>query len=164
MDPWRLENEVTEYYRFTAGFSSWSQFQGLKDAAGAFVKFDQPLELSYTHTTANDFDGDSSNDGKTFRLSYNGPGQLQVPWKYNKDIGREMPQIAIKGGATVGTYTIWPVDGEQRLVKTDDANCSGLSLADVSKLPTNDKKVVSISWSEATDTPIRYIGGVSTAE
>jgi hypothetical protein len=164
IDPYRLQNEVTTYYRFSAGAQNWNKFQGLKDADGAFVKFDAPLELSYTHSTASDFDGNSTQDGKSFRLSYNGPGQLHgMPWKFDKDIGREMPLFSIKAGVKIGDYTVYPRDGEQRLVKTADSNCAGLSLSGISKLPSNENKIITIAWSESEDTEIRYIGGVSTA-
>ncbi|MDQ3235216.1 MAG: hypothetical protein M3Q07_25690, partial [Pseudobdellovibrionaceae bacterium] len=54
IDPWRLTNQLDTYYMFNAGPMAWNQFIALKGSNGQFVTFDAPLELSYTHTTAND--------------------------------------------------------------------------------------------------------------
>ena len=165
IDPWRLENTLDVFYRFQSGANNWNKFQGVKDAAGAFVAFDPPLVLSYVHSTANDFDGLSTHDGKSFRIEYGGPGELHMPWKYNADIGREMPVINLKAGTVIGDYTAHPTEGEQRLVKTDDANCADLGLDTVAELsslekPENAATVITHTWT-ATNPPILYIGGVA---
>jgi hypothetical protein len=160
-----MENTVDEFYRFQSGADSWSKFQGAQDSDGTFITFDPPLVLSYVHSTANDFYGLSTNDGKTYRIESGGPGELHMPWKYNADIGREMPEINLKASTVIGDYTVNPIEGEQRLVKTDDENCTDLSLDSVTSLdditvPDNADQVIILTWT-ADDTPIKYIAGVA---
>lgn len=165
LDPWRLQNEVTEYYRFTSGAQAWNRFTGLRNASGQFVTFDAPLELPYTHTQANDFDGNSDTAvvGKSYRLSYNGPGQLHgIPWKYNADVGRHMPLFSIKPGVKVGNYTILPLEGEQRLAKTAEANCSAIPLTTMPPLPTMEQRLINHgSGLGDANSVLKYVGGVA---
>jgi len=167
IDPWRLSNEVATYYTFESGAMDWNRFTGLKDANGKFVAFDAPLELNYTHTTANDWDGNTDTGfiGKNFRLQYAGPGQLQgIPWKYAKEIGHHMPLFSIKSGTTVGDYKVYAVDGDQRLAKADnEASCAALALDSAPTLPAVDN-LTAIDVGEIGDatSELRYVGGVAT--
>ncbi len=165
LDPWRMANEVTTFYSFQSGSMDWNKFIGLKDSTGAFVAFDAPLELSYTHTTANDWDGntDTSFIGKSFRLQYSGPGNLQgIPWKYSKDTGHHMPLFSIKSGATVGAYKIYPIDGEQRLAKAEAASCAAIPLEGAPELPSLDSlTAVDVGSIGDASSELRYVGGVA---
>lgn len=181
IDPYRLENALDFFYRFEAGAQNWNKFQGLKDSSGAFYKFDKPLELSYEHSTANDFDGDSTHDGDIYRIEYNGPGQLHMPWAYDENTGHEMPEINLKAGVKMGDsdeYTVVPLEGEQRLMKADDeASCADLSLTDMSNLDETkaegegdqdgdgvEDEPVSISWDSPTSAKVKYIAGELATE
>lgn len=165
IDPFRAEQEVSVYYRWIAGPSPWSQFQSLKDAQGTFVKFDKPLEFNYTLATADEFDGltDPNVVGKSYRLNYGGPGQLWgIPWKYNKDVGHEMPLFSLKAGTKLGDYTVYPIEGDQRMAATDAANCAGLGLDDLPELPAMENNSVNVGTFGDDNSPTRYIGGVAT--
>lgn len=165
IDPYRMQNGLTSFYRFNAGANDWNKFISLKDSTGTFVSFDQPLELSYTHTTANDWDAntDTSFIGKSFRLQYEGPGNLHgIPWKYAKEIGHQMPLFSIKSGVTVGAYTIYPINGEQRLAKAaDEASCAAIPLEDAPALPELDGVAIDVGDLGDSSSVLRYIGGVA---
>jgi hypothetical protein len=168
IDPWRLQNQLDTYYTFSSGPMAWNQFVSLKDqGTGNFVSFEAPLELSYTHTTANDWDKSTSDAiiGKSFRLQYAGPGQLQgIPWKLAKDVGHHMPLFSIRSGAKVGAYTIHAIDGEQRLAKAaDQASCSAIALEGGPALPSIDgmPTITHTSFGNE-DSELRYVGGVAT--
>jgi hypothetical protein len=165
--PWELQNSLDTYYTFSAGPQSWNQFASLKDkSTGAFVAFDAPLNLSYVHTTANDWDGntDASIIGKSFRLEYAGPGQLQgIPWKKSQEIGHHMPLFSLRSGTKVGNYTIYAVDGEQRLAKAaSEASCSAIPLDAAPVLPSvDDLPTILHTALGDTDSELRYVGGVA---
>lgn len=165
IDPYRAEQEVSVYYRWYAGASSWDQFQSLKDAQGTFVKFDKPIELNYTLVTADEFDGmtDTNVVGKAYRLNYGGPGQLWgIPWKYNQAVGHEMPLFNLKAGTKIGDYTVYPLEGDQRMASTDAANCANLSLDDLPELPALENSSVNVGTFGDDNSPTRYIAGVAT--
>lgn len=161
--PGMAENELAYFYRWESGANPWSQLTVLKDSAGTVASFDRPKEISYTHSTANDFDGSNKYDGKSFRLSYGGPGQLWgIPMKYNSDFERPAPMFAIKTGSKAGDYIVHAVRGEQYMKKeSTTAKCASLDTAAVPALPTAvDSKADAIDKSSITDaTEIRYVGG-----
>lgn len=164
-NPSNAENELEYFYRWESGANSWSQLTVLKDSAGTVASFDRPKEISYTHSTANDFDGKSTYDGKSFRLSYGGPGQMWgIPMKYNADFQRPAPMFAIKTGSKAGDYIVHAVRGEQYMKKeSTTANCTALDTSAVPALPTAvDTKSDAIDKSAISDaTEIRYVGGES---
>jgi hypothetical protein len=165
--PWELQNSLDTYYTFSSGAQSWNQFATLKDkTTGAFVTFDAPLNLSYVHTTANDWDGntDTSVVGKSYRLDYSGPGQLQgIPWKKAQDIGHHMPLFSIRSGTKVGDYTIYAIDGEQRLAKAaSEASCAAIPLDSAPALPsTDDLPTILHNALGDENSELRYVGGVA---
>lgn len=165
--PWELQNSLETYYTFSAGPQAWNQFVTLKDkTTGNFVAFDAPLNLSYVHTTANDWDGstDTSVIGKSYRLDYSGPGQLQgIPWKMAKDVGHHMPLFSIRSGTKIGDYTVVAIDGEQRLAKAaSEASCSAIPLEGGPAMPSIDS-LTSIQHTALGDesSELRYVGGVA---
>jgi hypothetical protein len=100
------------YYQWSASVTqTWSQFTTVSDDSGTLVAFDKPLSLLYTHETANDANGDSTYDGKKFKIEYDG-SPLQVPWKFDPDTGDWWPIINLKDG-TVLTDS----DGNSYVVK-----------------------------------------------
>jgi len=167
IDPYSAEQSVDSYYRWDAGPMGWSQFQALKDDSGAFVTFDKPIDIDYVLTSSDEFDGitDTNIVGKSYRLTYGGPGQFWgIPWKYNADVGHEMPLFSLKAGTKVGDYLVYPLDGEQRMAKTAASKCASLSLDDMPSLPTVEKNVIDNTGLGDTDSPTRYIGGVATSK
>jgi hypothetical protein len=166
--PWELQNTLDTYYTFSAGPQSWNQFVSLKDkTTGNFVAFDAPLNLSYVHSTVNDWDGntDSSIIGKSYRLDYAGPGQLQgIPWKLAKDVGHHMPLFSIRSGTKVGDYTIVAIDGEQRLAKAaSEASCSAIPLEGGPEMPSLDNlSTIQHTALGDANSELRYVGGVAT--
>lgn len=94
-------NEADVYYSWDTGSNDWNQLATVKDGNGNFVSFDAPISFSYTHTTANDINGVSTQDGKTFRLEYDG-FSVQIPWKYDETTDEWEPQINIKDGTLMG--------------------------------------------------------------
>ncbi|MCX6129795.1 MAG: hypothetical protein NTX25_12145 [Proteobacteria bacterium] len=136
-----------------------------KDSNGTIVTFDKPLQISYTHTTANDWDAntDAAFIGKSFRLEYNGPGQLNgIPWKQSKDIGHYMPQFSIKSGVKAGDYTIYPTEGEQRLAKAESARCAAIPLDSVPEMPELDNVIIDNGALGDATSPLLYVSGVAT--
>ena len=167
MNPWEMENNVDVYYRWEAGASQWNKYMALKNASSAIESFDKPLEFSYGHTTANDFDGstDTAIVGRNYRLNYGGPGQFWgIPWKYNADIGHEAPLFSIKSGTAIGDYKIYGVEAEQRIVKVEDAKCATLDLGSMPALPKADTKDINHSTLGASNPAVKYIGGVAVTE
>lgn len=165
LSPFDLEFQVTTYYRWQSGASSWNQFMGVKDSNGKFVKFDKPIEINYTHATANDFDANTDTGiiGKPFRLTYAGPGQLWgIPFKYNKDVGREMPLFSLKAGTKLGSYTVYPLEGEQRMAKAATTSCSSLSLDGLPELPKEEKPEVKFTEGDK-DSAVKYIAGAAVS-
>lgn len=165
IDPFRMEQNIDSFYRFSSGAQAWNQYTSLKDSNGTIVTFDKPLQISYTHTTANDWDAntDAAFIGKSFRLEYNGPGQLNgIPWKQSKDIGHYMPQFSIKSGVKAGDYTIYPTEGEQRLAKADSASCAAIPLDSVPEMPELDNVIIDNGALGDATSPLLYVSGVAT--
>jgi hypothetical protein len=142
-DIWGVET----FYVYETGHNPWNQRVGLLDAMGDPVVFDRPLEFLYTHTTASDMNGDSTYDGQSFFLSYNGPGNLYgfpydpVDLDGDTEPDRWYPRFSVADGTLMGPngdeYAIRAVEVEQTLnedpsaVTTLDVNtANGLALPD----------------------------------
>jgi hypothetical protein len=85
------------YYTWSSGADSWNQFVTLQNGNGTFLGFEPPLHFTYTHQTANDLNGDDSQNGKKFRLDYDGT-ELQMPWHYDAAADQWQPVINLKDG------------------------------------------------------------------
>ena len=102
---------------------------------GTPVSIDPPKRFSYTHTTANDRNDSSTNDGKVYNLEYTGEGNLWG-WGYTTDAsGMSMPSLIMKDGTEVDVDSDGTADHvllgkrlENRLPTVDASNCSSLSL------------------------------------
>ncbi len=88
------------YYSWNTGPKDWNQFWTVKDSSGSYVTFDAPIRLTYTHSTANDINGDSTYDGKKFSMDYDG-NDLHVPGKYDETAGEWVPLINLKDGTVL---------------------------------------------------------------
>lgn len=122
---WDAYNTETEYYRWCSGPDSWNQYTALKDSNNAVVTFDPPMTFSYTHTTANDYNGLSTNNGKKFSINYDG-FSLQMPYKHNKDLNEWIPLINLKAGTTLSAngvdYVVKPIEVGIKMKTTTDTN------------------------------------------
>ncbi|GAA6134186.1 hypothetical protein NBRC116188_09750 [Oceaniserpentilla sp. 4NH20-0058] len=123
--------DVVEFYQWETGLEPWQQQMVLIDGSSDVVSFDPPITIKYTHATANDRNGDASQDGKVFLLEYGGKGQLWgLPFEEGSE-GRWGPVINLKDGTILGAsdqYIIKANDVEQRMAVVDSANCSSLPL------------------------------------
>ncbi len=104
-------NNAEVYYTWNTGTDQWNQYVTVRDANGNFASFDPPLSFAYTHSAANDANGDDANDGKRFRLEYDG-FSLNMPWAYNPESGQWEPQINLADGTQLED-----ADGNQYVVK-----------------------------------------------
>ncbi len=116
--------DLDVYYSWSTGSEEWNRLTVLKDSDGDYVSFDAPLKFTYTHATANDINGDSTYDGKTFTLEYDG-FSLQVPWAYDADEDEWNPMINLKSGVTLG-------DSDQYVVKIVEAGLVMSQISDTS--------------------------------
>jgi len=127
----QIYNEQT-YYSWCTGPKDWNQFWTLKDSTGNYVTFDPPIRLTYTHTTANDRNGDSTYDGKKFSLDYDG-SELHVPGKFNPTLNRWVPLINLKDGTVLQDSS-----GTEYVVKAVEVSLSMVQETDASVLSTLD--------------------------
>jgi len=128
---------ATVFYTWEMGQDTWNKFTGVRNSNGQLVNFDPPLQMTYTHSSANDADGRGTKFfGKTFRLNYGGPGQFWGIPAVQSERGFWAPQFSIKSGVTTGPnnmYRIKIMDGEQRMRPAP--SCDGLTLANAPALP-----------------------------
>ncbi len=141
---------VESFFVHETGHNSWNQRVGLLDAMGAPVAFDRPIEFLYTHSTANDINGDSTYDGQSFVLSYNGAGNLHglpfdgVDLDGDTQADRWYPRFSIgddtRMGPTGTEYAIRAIEVEQTLNEDvggspslDVPTADGLTLPDGSE-------------------------------
>ena len=102
---------------------------------GTPVTVDQPKRFKYTHSTGNDRNDSSDNDGKVYNLEYAGEGNLWG-YGYKQDpSGMAMPSLIMKDGTEVDIDGDGTTDHvllgnrlENRLPTVDASNCSSLSL------------------------------------
>ena len=88
------------YYSWSTGPNQWDQYTALKDASNEFVSFTAPLQFTYVHSTANDLNGSSTFDGKTFSLDYDGT-ELHIPWTYDSELNEWQPMFSLKDGVVL---------------------------------------------------------------
>ncbi len=127
---WSIYDGDVYYQWSTSATDSWSQFTTVRDGAGDLVGFDRPLSFSYTHQTANDVNGDTANDGKKFRLEYDG-SDLRIPWKFDEATGDWWPAINLKDGTVLtdadgGAYVVKAVEESLIMSAADPALAADL--------------------------------------
>ena len=88
------------YYSWTTGSDDWQQFTTIIDANQNFVTFDPPMHFAYTHTTANDLNGDATYSAQKFSLEYDG-FELRVPWNFDPEEGEWQPLINLRDGTNL---------------------------------------------------------------
>ncbi|MDA8141346.1 MAG: hypothetical protein M0036_22105 [Desulfobacteraceae bacterium] len=128
---WEANNAQT-YYTWNSGNNQWNQYVTVRDGQGNFASFDPPLSFQYTHSTANDANSSSANNGKTYRLEYDG-FSLNMPWTFDPVTGQWMPQINLADGTELtdgnGTYVVKGL--EQALIMSSVADPGGLDYTEV---------------------------------
>ncbi|HEV8688729.1 MAG TPA: hypothetical protein VGQ91_00415, partial [Ideonella sp.] len=146
--------QIDTYYQWETGPNQWNQFAALKDANGAFVNFDAPLNVNYTVPAGVAY-GDYA--GKTLVLQYGGFGELWgIPGecvsrltndKVSCDTpdSRYVPAFVIPFDESVGrvsdngtSYLVKWLDREIRFARKDTGVCqsAGLALPEGLALPT----------------------------
>ncbi|MCY2959743.1 MAG: hypothetical protein NTY35_06220 [Planctomycetota bacterium] len=147
-DIWGAET----FYTYETGNNPWNRYTALIDANGDAVAFDAPIEFSYTHATGNDANGSSAYDGRTFLLSYNGPGNLHgIPFEGvdldgDTDPDRYLPVFTLADGTILGSegqYIVRAIDSEYTL-QLAPGQCGSLSIDTVGDLALPDEG----SWTE----------------
>jgi len=113
------------YYMWQTGPNDWNQFATVRDSQGDYVAFTAPLRFSYTHSTANDVNGESTHNGKMFSLEYDG-FELRVPWEYDETAGEWQPLLNLKDGTelTDGSTTYVVKGVEEGLMMQEEGDPS----------------------------------------
>ena len=150
---WQAGSNLSVYYTWETSPNSWNQFAALKDATGAFLRFDPPLPISYLYPASGT--GSTAADAKyanvTFNLQYAGYGNLQgIPGKcVDMNTGaavdcstggpntpvRWVPEFTIPAGSTATdnsgsvTYYIKPLQMEQRMKQAAAGSCGSLPVS-----------------------------------
>ena len=107
---WQAYN-ADVYYTWETGANEWNQFTTLRDPQNNLLTFDPPLQFTYTHSAANDLNGDTTFDGKKFNIDYDG-FELHMPWKFDDEDGEWQPMINLKDGVVLEAS-----DGSRYVVK-----------------------------------------------
>ena len=127
---WWQANEADVYYSWNTGEDAWNHYITLVSGAGQAMAFDAPLSFVYTHSTANDANGDATYDGDSFRLEYDG-FSVNMPWFFNEDSGEWEPQINIADGTVMGpSGTEYVIKGiEEALIMSQVDDPSGITFS-----------------------------------
>ena len=141
---------ATPSYAYETGPNSWNQYAEAVDSQGVSVSnFDPPIDILYTHLTANDRNGSAAFDGTLLQLSYNGGADLHgiphegVDFDGDTQPDRWLPLLNLADGTTLSTstneYIVKGLEVERSLAEDpgqcgtlDPLSASGLSLPDVS--------------------------------
>lgn len=150
-------------YHWEYGPNEWNQLRRLKDSEGEYVVFERPLIVEYTHADSQD----PNFDGKTFRLEYNGFGDLHGLPHREQANGHWLPLLTIPTGATVEdsstTYLVKILEAEQQMVEVPNAQTvmtnEGLEF-DTSLAPTDNQfENPSIGARPTVTSPPVFVGG-----
>lgn len=145
-------NDSDVYYMWETGPNNWNQFAAVKDAGGAFVQFDAPLQFNYTVPSGVQY---GQYAGKSIVLQYGGFGDLwgipgscvsaltNQPISCDQDNSRYVPEFVIPYDTVLGevsdgtnTYLVKWLDREIRFARKSAAVCSNLNLPNSMTLPT----------------------------
>ncbi len=132
--PWLIYGEAVTL-RWETGSNNWNQLVTVTDAQGLVASFDRPLQLAYTHSTANDANGSSSHNGKKFMLQYGGVGELWgFPWVEDMETRRWQSSVTLADGVQLtdgnNTFLVKAMEKQQTL-QDDNANCGSLDISTV---------------------------------
>lgn len=141
-NPWDAWN-VDVFYIYETGHNAWNRMTTLLDAQSAPVSFDPPLTFTYTHSTDNDANGDSTWDGKVAQFEYNGNGDLWGIPQEELDLNgdgrpdRWIPRYSMLDGVPMGPtgveYVVKAIETELHL-REDISGSTSLTLDGASSL------------------------------
>jgi hypothetical protein len=130
------DTEGNVYYQYRFGPNNYDKLIMAMEGSTPLT-FDQPLTFDYTHSTANDRNGDATYDGKKFLLRYQGEGHIDgFPWDQvdrdgDGDPDMWFPQVSLKDNVQltdgVTNYRVKALYGDLTLEPAP--SCTGLSLA-----------------------------------
>ena len=167
ISPWEMEGQLKEYYSWESSSATHGQYYGAIKTDGTIEKFDKPMEFQYTHSTAQDYDGKSTHDGKYVRLEYGGQGNFWgIPWKKAEGAGESGPIFSIKSGTKLtdslgGSYTLKALEVAQHPTKVDAGACAALSIDGIPELPPKES-IIDVDLGDEpadADTPLRVEKG-----
>jgi hypothetical protein len=172
-EPWQVFEETVSY-RWETGQNDWNKLVTVTNSSNVVQTFDRPLRFTYTHSTANDANNDSTYDGKKFMLEYGGPGDLWgFPWVEDSATHHWYAAVTLKDGTqlTDGTnnFVVKAIEKEQSMESVSLSACSALDVTGLlsntsMQLPTSsDIGTVSHSLSSkptVTDAPAVIEGEV----
>ena len=185
MCPWQAWDVLDSYYTWSTGPHDWNKLTTLK-RSGEYLKFDAPMQVTYTHNA-----GDYADT--VFYLDYEGFGSLQgIPemcvdtttgvekdcWsvtddEHNSGNIRWMRKFVIPNGSTAAStgttpteYVIKSLEMEQSMKKVDDSVCSvgGLSLTSQSLPSLSEWVSPNLAAMPILTGPPAVIGGVVHSE
>ena len=138
--PWLVYDEPVTL-NWETGPNAWNRHVSVVDSTGTIASFDKPLRFLYTHTTANDANGDATFDGKKFMLEYNGPGNLHgFPWVEDIDTRRWHSAVTLADGVqlTDGTnlFAVKGIEMEQTMQDVAVGDCAPLDVSTIFANPT----------------------------
>lgn len=116
--------DETTYYVYEAGHNPWNQYVGIYGPGNAYVQFEAPLQIRYTHSQMNDMNDDMSYDGLEMLLTYAGTGKLlgfpggEVDVDGDTYRDRYFPKFSLKDGTLIGpadAYIVRALGVEQTL-------------------------------------------------
>jgi len=145
--PMSLQDANGKWFYWDAG----SQQVAFYDQAGAYLAFNQPLVFNYTHTAANDLNGQAPAGNANYTLVYDGAWLSGIPWAQANAGAPWYPQVSLKAGVTLTdangkNYVVKPLFIDQ-VPASNAAGCAGMTLtaagnltwlamADVGAMPT----------------------------
>lgn len=132
LSPWMVFDEPVSY-RWETGPNDWNVLVSVTDTSGNLISFERPLQFSYTHTAANDANGDSSYDGKRFLLNYSGVGDLHgFPWIREGDSDRWHAAVNLADGVRLSSssnnFVVKAMESEQSMREVAMSECSALDV------------------------------------
>jgi hypothetical protein len=128
------------YYSWTFGSNPYNLYTALREAGGAIVSFEPPLNFAYTHTQANDVNADATYDGRFFSLSYDGSG-LNMPWIFDETSGEWTPTFNLRDGTVLvdsdnNRYVVKAVEEALLMSTTSDPAADALVIDTSIAAPT----------------------------
>lgn len=133
-NPWEVYNSSVSF-RWETGENNWNRLVTVTDSAGTLAVFDRPLHFNYVHSTANDANGDSSHNGDTFLLQYQGAGNLHgFPWVEDTETGRWHSAVTLVDATELtsdsNNFVVKAIEQEQTM-REDATGCSTLNVANL---------------------------------
>ena len=122
---WEI-HDADIYYSWATGRDEWNRFASVRNGAGQFEQFDEPIRMPYIHSVENDANGESNYDGRRFMLEYDGH-ELRLPWVQNQDTREWEPAIHLSDGTVLTSNDEPPA---QFVVKGLDVELQMLEVTD----------------------------------